>query len=83
MVHQTTNNFLALFFFPEITSEPVVDCMERFSTSSNARLSNLAKVFLQVKDFAYKINLNSKAKWNLLIWLPMGDRSLSVDHKAY
>lgn len=31
----------------EITSEPVVDCMERFSTSSNARLSNLAKVFLQ------------------------------------
>ena len=36
-------------WFTEITSEPVVDCMERFSTSSNARLSNLAKVFLQVK----------------------------------
>lgn len=31
----------------EITSEPVVDCMERFSTFSNARLSNVAKVFLQ------------------------------------
>ncbi|XP_073247368.1 armadillo repeat-containing protein 7-like isoform X2 [Porites lutea] len=32
---------------PEITSEAIVDCMERFSASSNARLSNLAKVFLQ------------------------------------
>ncbi|KAJ7376445.1 Armadillo repeat-containing protein 7 [Desmophyllum pertusum] len=42
----------------EITSEPVVDCMERFSTSSNARLSNLAKVFLQdllAEEFSYPL----------------------------
>ena len=45
------NNFQMLFFlFSEITSEAVLDCMERFSTSSNNRLSNLAKVFLQVKN---------------------------------
>ena len=36
------------FFLSEITSEAIMDCMERFSASSNARLSNLAKVFLQV-----------------------------------
>ena len=34
-----------------------MDCMERFTTSSNARLSNLAKVFLQVKDSVYNIDL--------------------------
>ena len=38
-----------VFLFLEITSEAIVECMERFSASSNARLSNLAKVFLQVK----------------------------------
>ena len=33
---------------PEITSDAVVECMERFTASSNTRLSNLAKIFLQV-----------------------------------
>lgn len=31
----------------EITSDAVVECMERFTASSNTRLSNLAKIFLQ------------------------------------
>lgn len=31
----------------EITSEPVVECMKKFANSSNTRLSNLARVFLQ------------------------------------
>ena len=53
------------FLFPEITSEPVVDCMERFTTSSNARLSNLAKVFLQVKDSLYSIDLSEVKPPNL------------------
>ena len=42
------NKINILFFLPEITSEAIRDCMERFSNSSNTRLSNLAKVFLQV-----------------------------------
>ena len=32
----------------EITSDAIVDCMEKFAASSNSRLSNLAKIFLQV-----------------------------------
>ncbi|KAK2557194.1 Armadillo repeat-containing protein 7 [Acropora cervicornis] len=31
----------------EITSQEVVECMEKFAASSNSRLSNLARVFLQ------------------------------------
>ncbi|XP_068675050.1 armadillo repeat-containing protein 7-like isoform X3 [Montipora foliosa] len=31
----------------EITSDAIVDCMEKFAASSNSRLSNLAKIFLQ------------------------------------
>jgi len=54
MVRQMTKKMSCfIIFFPEITSEPVVDCMERFTTSLNTRLSNLAKVFLKVKDSFY------------------------------
>ncbi|XP_015762518.1 PREDICTED: armadillo repeat-containing protein 7-like [Acropora digitifera] len=31
----------------EISSQEVVECMEKFAASSNSRLSNLARVFLQ------------------------------------
>ena len=46
--------------FSEITSDAIVECMERFSSSSNARLSNLAKLFLQVK--ASVLNANTVGK---------------------
>ena len=36
----------------DITSLPVVECVLRFSQSKNRRLSNLAKVFLEVSVYA-------------------------------
>ena len=35
-------------FFVELSSEEIVECMNTYSTSSNARLANLAKIYLQV-----------------------------------
>jgi hypothetical protein len=37
-----------LFLFAEFSSEAIIECMTTYSTSSNARLANLAKIYLQV-----------------------------------
>ena len=79
MVPQMTKKMSCfIIFFPEITSEPVVDCMERFTTSLNARLSNLAKVFLQVKDSFYRFHRMLSKMEPLFIWLPMYYKSLTT-----
>ncbi|KAB0400674.1 hypothetical protein E2I00_008299 [Balaenoptera physalus] len=46
---------------PELTAMPVVQCMLRFSLSANARLRNLAQIFLE--DFCSPSQLAEARSW--------------------
>ncbi len=41
--------------FSEITALPIIDAMLRFAQSSNTQLSNLATIFLQVRNKMFYI----------------------------
>ena len=47
-----------LFFFTELSSEAIMECMTTYSTSSNARLANLAKIFLQVYHGMHSLSIS-------------------------